>query len=408
MKKWLILLLCLTSSLTMLSGCSQVNDKEYGTIQDVDISNAEDSGYEEDKIFTEAKDNLGYEYVEINSKRAQMKFMVPKTWTIKTLNQRFIIVQAPQDDPKLPGVTLNIQHGLNALAEFGNNTPSEFEELFSAERKNVTYKIDGADYYQSYMGTPSRVVAHNEITSEENNICMCIYEDAPMFRYRLGNVPPYKCTAFYSYVKWKDLPHCFSLVCDSKYADTAEKLLTYITSTIKLSKAKIGSTKQETISDITFTVPKEFEKIKADGKEYLLSSTVESNYFGGSAICVVDLDEEKIDSDFMNRFISKDGQGSKLCKEMLGMSYQYVIGYCGEPEKISIGGRPADLLFCTCDIFGTGAINDPMQPTNNGYLLLYCFDSDNGGKRAVMLITGTTPEEAVVALVNMIEERTKI
>lgn len=408
MKKTMVLLLCFVIT-SWLAGCNKADtQKDYGEIQNIEVSGTAETIYEEDKIFTEAKDNLGYEYVEVDSKRAEMKFMIPKTWNIKKVNHRFIKIESPEDDPLLPGITLNIQHGFSPLAEYDKNTPSDFEELFSAERKIITYKIDGREYSQSYMSTPSRVVTHSEITTEPRNICMYIYENAPIFLYHRGDVAPYECTAFYSYVKWQNLPHCFSMVCNSKYADAAEKLLTYITSTIKLSKAKIGKTKQEDISGVTFIVPEEFERVKRNGNEHLIASTADTNYFGGCAISVVDLGNEKVDKEYADKFMAKDGPGENLCKEIFGSAYQYVLGYWSEPEKVHLGGNSADLLRFTCDIFGTCSINDPMQPVTNSYLYLYCFDNPKGGKKAVFLLTGSTPENALIALANMIEERTKI
>ena len=79
----------------------------------------------------------------------------------------------------------------------------------------------------------------------------------------------------------------------------------------------------------------------------------------------------------------------------------------GEPEDVSIGGTPAKLYYYTCDIFGTGKIIDPLPPVSNGYFYLYCYDK-GGKQKAVVLLTSATPENAIISLGNLIEERTKI
>lgn len=399
-----ILIAFLLVAATVLSGCSKEDvdaKKDYGKIQDVEISDAQDAGYEEDTIFKEAGDDLGYEYVQVDSKRAEMRFQVPKTWTVKMVNQRFLSVQAPEDDPLLPGVTLNIQHGFGFLGEYNRNMPDEFEEFFAGERQEVTYRIEGGDFYQSYMGTPTRAVAHDEIT-DAGNLTMHIYENAPMYQYRLGKIPSFACTALYAYVKWQNLPHCFSIVCNSEKEEAAEKLLTYITSTIKLSKAKVTETKEETIDGVTFLVPKEFERVKTDLGIALRPSMMQSSYFGGSVVTVIDLEEG-----FEDQISGQNGLGEKLCRKLLSDAYRYVIGYWGEPEDVSIGGTPAKLYYYTCDIFGTGKIIDPLPPVSNGYFYLYCYDK-GGKQKAVVLLTSATPENAIISLGNLIEERTKI
>ena len=98
MNKLQILIAFLLVAATVLSGCSKEDvdaKKDYGKIQDVEISDAQDAGYEEDKIFKEAADDLGYEYVQVDSKRAEMRFQVPKTWTVKMVNQRFRTMPSP-------------------------------------------------------------------------------------------------------------------------------------------------------------------------------------------------------------------------------------------------------------------------------------------------------------------------
>lgn len=401
MKKTGFLILCIFLCAVFCS-CSQEEEESYGTIQDVDIPTSEQEIYEEDKIFSESKDDLGYEYKEVDAKRAEMKFQVPQTWEVKVVNQRLIQLQAPQTDPKLPGVTINIQHGLNPLGEYDKNTPDEFEQLFETERKQMTYNIEGDLYYQSYMGTPSRVVAHSEITKDVGLLSMHIYENAPLFHHHNGSSPPYPCTAFYSYIKWQQLPTCFSLVCDNKNAADAEALLTYITSTIKLSKAKIGSTKVEEVNKVHITVPNDFERIEEKGSVVLRPSMKAISYFSGSAVTVVNLE-----AGFENNLTGKGSIGESICKQLLGGQYQYVLGYWGGPEQISLGGSPATLYYYTCDIFGSCELKDPMPPVLNSYFYLYCFD--NGGKtKALALLTSATPENAIVALGNLIEERTKI
>ena len=99
-RRMLSLVLCF-SVIGCLAGCADKGE-DYGEITNVKIQESPDEKYEEDKIFVEAKDDLGYAYKEIDSKRAQMKFKIPKDWTVRQANQRYIQVVSPNDDPLLP------------------------------------------------------------------------------------------------------------------------------------------------------------------------------------------------------------------------------------------------------------------------------------------------------------------
>ena len=406
-RRMLSLVLCF-SVIGCLAGC-QDKGEDYGEITNVKIQESPDEKYEEDLIFVEAKDDLGYAYKEIDSKRAQMKFKIPKDWTVRQANQRYIQVVSPNEDPLLPGATLNIQHDFSPLPEYGNNTPSEFESLFTTERGEMKYTLDGEDgFVHSYMGSPTKVVEHTEISSQENNNCLCVYEDAGIFKYMLGNIAPYKCTALYDYVKWKDLPHCFSIVCNAKYQENAEKLLTYILSSIKLSKAKVGATKEETINGVTLTVPKEFERIEKGKATVLRASLEKTSYFSGCALAVVELGEVSINNEYMQELTKKDGKAAKICKDLLGAAYTYMLYPMGDVQTVSVGGKSMQSLPFTCDIFASGSFKDPMPPVTNGYLNLYCFDNKDGGTKAIAVLTGFTPEDAVFALDSLIKNRTII
>lgn len=402
MKKALVLLLLTLSILSC--GCEK-QQESYGDIKDVTIEDGESEETDaQNRLFQESKDDLGYAYREVDSRRAEMKFQVPRTWKVRFISQRLIQIQAPKDDPKLPGVTLYVQHGLNLLGEYNQNTPDEFEQFFSEERTQMTYQIEGAFYYQSYMPPPDRVVAHTEITREKTAdlFSLHIYENAPMFRYRYGTSPAGAYTAFYAYVKWQDLPCCFSLVCEEGKEADAEKLLTHIVSTIKLSKAKVGATRTEEIEGVRFTVPKDFARVESDGLVVLKPSMKESSYFGGSAIALITLPKG-----FTEDLSGKGSFTEALCQKMLGKSSAYVLGVLAEPQTVSLGGRKATLYSLSCDMFGSGDLKDPMPPVLNGFLYLYCF-SDEKTEKAVVLLTSSTPEDAIIALANLVEERTQI
>lgn len=406
MRKYIILLaLCLASSL--FAGCGAEN--EYGDISDVDISEEATQTYEEDSIFIEADDDLGYNYVECDSKKAQMRFQIPANWEIAKQTQRYIQIVSPEDDPIIPGCTLNIQHRFGELSEYENNTPSEFEELFTTERSVMEYTLDGTKgYVHSHLGSPTKVVEHTEISSEENTTCLCVYENAWVFKNYLGDKAPYTCTAMYEYVKWENQANCFSLICNSEHQENAEKLLTYITSTIKLSPVTVGTTKQEKIGDITFTVPKEFEKT-GNGENAILRAPLDgSSYFGGSAIAVVDLGEvPQYNEEYMLSLVGKDSKTVEIVENMLGVGYDYVLYPASEPLTTSVGGKPTCCLSFTCDIFSVGGFKLPLQPTTNAYLDLYCYD-DGGKVKAIALLTSTYPYDAAASLINLVESRTKI
>lgn len=395
--------------LLAMTSCSSSEDLDYGNINDVTIDEQENPIHAEKNVFVKSENNLGYEYIKVNSDRAMMSFEIPKSWHIKSSNQRHYEILAPEDDPILPGVTLHILHSFRQVSPNADQGVDSFEEFFSSERNLVYYTEKGAGaFYHTGLGNPSSMVTDSSISTDNSIYTMHIYDDAQVYDHIWGRTPQSKQAVLYSYVKWENTPHVFSIMCEQEKKEEARTLLNYITSTITYMGNTAVSMKEETHDGITLTLPVSFEKKEGNGYAVYAPTFESGNRFSGMAVGIFDLEISSFDNAGIFSFCEPGGEGEKISKIMYANNLQYMLGFAPAYEDTTIDGVKVNVISPTVDIFTSPSLSNPLEPVTNNYLTVYAMEQGNGKMKGIVYMGTSSPLEAGQVIVNSILTKTKI
>ena len=257
MKKKISLLLVMALLMTAFAACTE--EAPEGEISDVEI---EEPIEEVETYFTKASSPYDYEYTVFPWKKANMRFEVPKTWSLRFINSRYIRIDTPEGDGFMPGATINIL--CNYYQDVSENEISDqtlgnhayrFSEIFKSELPGLNYTVDGKQTHLRKFVTEDAIHNGLEFTGErhEEDAATLVTDNAVMMdksaHYYSGN------SLVSTYVKWNDMPFCFSTVVKKEYADNARTMTEYIASSITTDAKKSVAYGTVEYEDFSTVVP---------------------------------------------------------------------------------------------------------------------------------------------------------
>lgn len=296
---FLILTLLLILS---FSSCSKNDDSEQGNINNVETS--KDADYEEQNYFTQLKDELGYNYVRIKNERAHVSFDVPKDWKVTVKNARHIVMQAPEDDEVLPGITL---HCYNAYytdsTTLDISTVGSYDRYFQFDLPLSEFMFDGNNYAMYDLTTPYTVNTDTRFTNGIDTVTSIQYYDNVSFYKTTTHDSLGKETGLYAYyVNWQGTPTLFTAAFYRDYKEECLSLLNYMVSSMKYTEgATVTKTKEFSAGDVTMNVLDIFEK--TDAQNILAVDSDDTSKYSGFKIGVFHIDEEDLSTyDVMEKY----------------------------------------------------------------------------------------------------------
>lgn len=268
--------------LLALPAASCTRPAEEGTIEDIeiDVPAEEETG---ETFFTKTDSPYSYEYTTFTVSKAHMRFDVPSTWSVKTVNSRFITMRTPDDDGYLPGVTINLlcNYGDDvANGDYSEYTLNDhaynFTRFFKLELEGLPFNVNGKSVHlRQYVAEDEIRNAPDFADEDHKNDAATLTANSVVLTDNTGRYYTGSHGMVSSYIKWDNSPYCLTAVVPIDYIDNAKLMLEYITSSINYvssDKLQFGSVSYE---DFRTLVPVGFLPI--EGAENVFVSPLTNN-----------------------------------------------------------------------------------------------------------------------------------
>lgn len=383
-----ILAICLAFAMLLsLAACKDdAKEPEQGKINEVeikdDIPNVQESGYQP---FTELDDDLDYEYIEVKSDYLQLRFNVPSTWTVSNVNAGALKLQAPDNDPYMPGYTCYLLSRFQFMG-LEQLLPFQFESFFEGIMPGFYYNIAGKEYREMYNDVAADVYSNTDFTEETEKFSFIEYKNVYVEDKNGMSSRDTAIDALHYNIDWtqdnqSEMEMCEALSLKSlvlqEHSEGAKKVLTHIVSSFKGHTPSKYETKEITMNGVTIALPQDFEQF---GDNLYKADPKKDSEFAGIQVGVFELDLNLSNFNGMEYAQTK----APVYANAFMPGYNNVPSFPAEaPMEIVIGGKTATFIYGTVTHIG--------NPSNNYAADFYGQDLsatmmvyDLGGKQIVI------------------------
>ena len=268
----IITIILIAALLFSLCSCGkdQNKEKEYGKIDDVQISENVSGNKTKNNTLNKLPDEFGYTYRIFSVPRANMAFEVPDSWNVSIDNARHIVIENV-DDKDFPDLRIHLFFRYD-LTPPDSEHPEEscFQitdicSLFSSDRPKTLYPIDGEEYIISKDIVHKVENYNDQISYDSSMILLLRTDDIPLEEPVMGTMPKEKYSAIDYAVNLDGIPALFRTVCRTEDADKVQAILSYIVSSVSECITPFPSYLEQDLGEFSVKLPEEF--IKTVSKE---------------------------------------------------------------------------------------------------------------------------------------------
>lgn len=334
-KKILLVFLCLVLCLVSLTGCG---NKDQGGFEDIDVS--DEKPKERVSLFTQAEDTLGYKYQLVKCGRTGVAFNVPADWTVEVENGRHILIQAPESDPHLPGMSLHYYAKLQVPED--NETLQvigQYDTFFDYDMEITKYNFKGTQYSLYSEFKPDKMYTDTSITGGDDKLTSLAYSSYPfLMAYTMDPLPESEDPGLFAYyINWYNTPTLFTCAFHNADYDKAEALLQYVVSSMqKYEPAETLEYADYEINGLKLSLPSEFEVISDD----LTYGVPLTNLGTRCGFTVSVYDSEELSEEEFRSIVEKNAANvfSKAAQANINVHYEPMHSPSASIEKLAEDG----------------------------------------------------------------------
>lgn len=320
LKKFILLVMMVALVTASFSGCKK--EPEAGTIDDVDLSVPKEEESEKN-VFTKYMSPYdGYEYDKVKFRVANMQFDVPVTWGVNEVNSRYISILTPDDDPLLPGVTINVlaSYGSDVdtdeySGETNNDNSRYFSNLFKEEIPGLTFTVDGKRAHLRHYVAEDAIHNGLDFAGGEGSYDATTLESENITMVDSGsNYYSGQYTMVATYVKWDHSPYCFVAVVPKAYIKIGRQMLEYMASSITYLPYPSEGCRKVSYDEVSMEVPNSFLP-EENAENFYTSDLWDNSSTAGMMTCVLRADG------YTAKDITADVIRDSLCPKIGDIAY---------------------------------------------------------------------------------------
>lgn len=391
--------LLLLIAIVILTGCSKPSEEvPLGEVQDTQVSEYEEK---EASLFNRYFPGHDYKCQTLYSKLAGLKLEVPESWSISRENARYYRITTPPEDPLLPGTDIHMLFCINT--NIGAASPSQYDEIFDAEKEGLLYDLEKGTFFESYSGVPAEKFLDDRITEDPALLSCSIYQDVEMTG-TMGSTIDYDAVSIrYNFLAGKT-PVTIRTVVNEEDKEAACELLAMLTSSFSLYEPSSPSLLDAELAGIKMQLPDDFQKQQINGTEVYKASEYEDSLYSGMSIMVTELNQEEFDGYEFSKGPLKSIGG---CFVPYG-KYTCMYSIVGSTEEILVGGTLAGFAVSNFTYHQKEALAGSYLGTSgDGIIFIYMIPQE-GSKKAICFFFKPYQAEEAAYIDQLIREKTKI